>query len=76
MSHLILLPSEPPADPVWLKGFTAHLMELRPRLAMHDAMHHAILAHRATFLLDAFEGAELWDEAMCARHPSWPKDVA
>jgi hypothetical protein len=76
MSHLVLLPSEPPADPLWLKRFTANLMRLRPGLATHDAMHHAILAHRATFLLDASEGAELWDEAMCARHPSWPKDVA
>jgi hypothetical protein len=76
MSHLVLLPSEPPADPAWLQAFAAHLMRLRPRLQLHDARHHALLAHRATFLLEASEGAELWDEAMCARLPSWPTDVA
>jgi hypothetical protein len=71
MSHLMLLPPAPRPDPEWLKAFTAHLRRLRPQLDVQAAMEHALLAHGATFLLDAREGADLWDQTMCVHDPHW-----
>jgi hypothetical protein len=72
--QLVLLPAPPVPEPEWLRGFARHLLAMRPRLGAEEAIQHARLAHRATFLLDPDEGAELWDGVMCRQHPTWPQD--
>jgi hypothetical protein len=74
MSYLMLLPPTPIPDPRWLYDFTAHLVRLRPELDAQMAMKHARLAHGATFLLDACEGAQLWDQTMRVHNPHWSRD--
>jgi hypothetical protein len=71
MSNLRLIPDVPRHNPEWLCSFVQQLARHRPKLNREAAMQHAAHAFSAMFLLDPTEAAELWDETMTARSPSW-----
>jgi len=62
--------SKPPAlDRAWANDFVRCVSMLEPELPAIQAIEHAIVAYRVSWLLDPLEAADLWVKAL--RSQGW-----